>query len=140
VAGRRGRGFVPPILTLLDLIEEHRGALEYDWRNRFHLGLSAVPSPVMGWGEAWRLVQVLVQDPTSRIAAAVAGWEAPRSPEWMVLADMYDLRHQLAAQKKSITPYPRPWDKKRSTWGKATRSQRDIRAALAARGHVAAHH
>ncbi len=37
--GRRERG---GILRLLELIEEHRGALEFAWRARFGLPLTAV--------------------------------------------------------------------------------------------------
>lgn len=93
----------------------------------------------MGWGEAWRLMQLLLRDPSSRLAAAVAGWEAPRSPEWMILADLFDLTHRGLAGRKKITPYPRPWDKRR--FGNARkRSQGEIRAALRARGHGVALH
>jgi hypothetical protein len=32
-------------------------------------------------------------------------------------------------------PYPRPWDRRRTRFGKATRPQAEIIAALRARGH-----
>lgn len=124
----------PPILTLLDLAERHRGAIEYDWRTRFHIGWSTLPV-AMNWAEAWHLVQQLASDPSSSLAAALAGWEHPMSREAIVLADLYDLTHKVAAGKKKIKPYPRPWDKRRHRFGRATRPQADIRAALRARGH-----
>ena len=43
--GRHERGDAPPILTLLDLIEEHRPAFEYDWRTRFGCRFD-VPAPM----------------------------------------------------------------------------------------------
>lgn len=65
-----GGGEPPGILTLLELIEEHRSAFEYDWRTRFGLALAAVPE-VMDWGEAWRLTLELAREPESHVAAAI---------------------------------------------------------------------
>jgi len=104
--GRRRGG----ILGLLDLIDAHRGAFEYDWRTRFHLSLEVVPES-MGWDEALRLTQQLTLDPSSHVAAAVAGWAHPVSREWAVTADLFDLQHLVAAGKSKPKPYPRPWGK-----------------------------
>lgn len=128
------RGHDPPILTLLDLADEHRGAITYDWRTRFGVPWAAVPTE-MDWGEAWLLLQQVVLDPSSRLAAAVAGWEYPLSREGQIAIDHYDLAHKIAAGKKSITPYPRPWHRQRKRFGRATRPQAEIMAALRARGH-----
>jgi len=89
----------------------------------------------MGWGEAWRLLQLVTLDPSSRLAASIAGWEHPFSREAQILVDLYDLTHKIAAGKKKTQPYPRPWDKRHKRWGKATRPQAEIIAALQARGH-----
>jgi len=89
----------------------------------------------MSYAEGLRLVQVLATDPSSRIACALAGWDYPFSTEAKVLADLYDLTHKAAAGRRSTKPYPRPWDKKRTRYGRITRSQAEIRAALRARGY-----
>lgn len=133
--GRHERGDPPPILTLLDLFEEHRSAFEYDWRTRFHLPLDDVGHG-MSWGEGWRLTHELLNDVTSHVAAAAAGWPHPITREWAVLADVYDLLARVNSERKrKPKPYPRPWDKNKKRFGRATRPQSEIRAALRARGH-----
>lgn len=127
MAGRRGRGYVPPILTLLELIEEHRGAFEYDWRSRFHLR-AAFPE-VMGWGEAWRLTQLLLRDPSSQLAAALAGWQFPASREYLTLMDTFDLHHMLNA-KKMPEAMRRPWDVPPRRLGSAAMSPESMRVLL----------
>lgn len=89
----------------------------------------------MAWGEAWRLTRLLLTDPSSHVAASVAGWAHPWSREAFVLADLYDLTHQAHAQKRKPRPYRRPSDSSSKRFGRATRSQAEIRAALLARGH-----
>lgn len=81
-------------------------------------------------------MQVLTTDPSSHLAAAIAGWVHPVSREWLVLADLYDLTRKAAATRRTKDQrYPRPWEAPRRTrMGRATRPQREIRAALAARG------
>lgn len=112
VVARRERGVPPPILTLLDLIEEHRPAFEYDWRTRFGCRLD-IPDG-MSWGEAWRLMVVLADDPSSHVAASMAGWARPVSREWMILADLFDafVMANTDTKKHTPTPYPRPSDPK----------------------------
>ena len=99
------------ILGLLDLIEEHRAAVEYDFRSRFHLGLDAITVDV-GWGEAIRLVGILRADPSSALAAAMEGWDHPISREALILMDLFDLDMAVNAGKKKPKPYPRPWKQK----------------------------
>lgn len=41
----------------------------------------------------------------------MAGWDGPRSSEWLLLADLYDLQHASKA-KRTPKPYPRPIPKK----------------------------
>lgn len=91
----------------------------------------------MSWGEAWRLTTVLVNDPSSQVGAAIAGWDFPVTREWLLNADVYDLHVQVNTKKgRKPKPYPRPWpDKDKTRLGKATRPQSEIRAALEARGH-----
>src|SRR5690606_36817846 len=127
------RGGVGGILGLLDLIEEHRDAFDYDWRTRFGLSTDVIGTE-MDLREAWSLTRTLISDGTSRIGAAVAGWDRPWSPEAWALADIWDLLAQ-AYSKRKLQPYPRPNAPKPTRFGKATLPQHHIRAALAARGH-----
>lgn len=93
---------------LLDLIEEHRPALEYDWRTRFGLPLTCVGGDAMTFGEACRMVDQLARDPSSRTAASLAGWDHPWTWEAAVLADLFDVT-AAAWSSKPGKPYPRPW-------------------------------
>lgn len=106
------RGLRGGILGLLDLIEEHRDALAYDWRTRFHLPLSAIPDE-MAWDEALSLLRVLRSDPSSQFAAAVEGWSHPLSREAAVLMDVWDLEYAKSGSKKRES-YPRPFKTKGS--------------------------
>lgn len=86
----------------------------------------------MRWGEAYRLAHVLARDPSSAIAAAVAGWDHPFSREALLLADLYDLQHAAKARKRP-RPYPRPWgDKERTKRGTGRYSITQLKAVLAA--------
>lgn len=99
-----------------------------DWRARFGLALSDLPG-VMGWGEAYRLTLQLITDPSSHVAAAVAGWEYPATREALVLMDLYDAYAKATFSRPK--PYPRPWrneDKKRL--GKTALPQDKVRALL----------
>lgn len=100
------------IRWLLDLIEEHRPALEYDWRTRFGLPLTAVGTAAMSWGEACRLVGELAAEPSSHTAAALGGWSHPWSWEATAVADLWELTAGLHTAKGKESPdYPRPWPK-----------------------------
>ena len=93
----------------------------------------------MTWREAWKLTLALLGDPSSRVAASVAGWSEPWDREALILADLYDRFVEANTAKKDqgkIKPYPRPFDtreKQRSS--RPTVDQATIRAALAERGH-----
>lgn len=91
----------------------------------------------MTWGETWRLLGVLAEDPSSHTAAAIAGWAHPVTHEYLALADLFDAFVRANSRKgRHPRPYPRPWDaSRRKRFGRATRPQAEIRAALAARGH-----
>lgn len=90
----------------------------------------------MSWGEAWDLTSVLLQDPTSRVAVAVGGWEEPMSREAQILADIFDLTAGIHSGKRRPKPYPRPWDTDgRRKFGKTNRPTAEVVAILAARGH-----
>ena len=118
--GRHERGDAPPILTLLDLIEEHRPAFEYDWRTRFGCRFD-VPAQ-MSWGEAWRLTMELASDPSSHVAAGIYGWDHAVSYEWMLAANAYDafVSANSDPKKSRPAPYPRPWDEKPKAIGAGT--------------------
>ena len=93
----------------------------------------------MTWGEAVSLTSTLCQDPTSWVAASVGQWDHPRSWEWFLLADMYDLTHQIAWRSAGSKggrpkPYPRPGATVRRT--KASVSQEVVLAALREAGHT----
>lgn len=118
------------------MIDAHRGAFEYDWRTRFHLPLQAVGRR-MSWGEAYRLTQILVQDPSSHVAASLAGLEYPITRVDLVLRDLYDLTHAIAAGKKRPKPYPRPEVKKKRVQPDKSVTQDQIVAALRMAGHTA---
>lgn len=63
----------------------------------------------MPWSEAHRLTEILLNDPSSQIGAAVAGWQYPLSRGDLTLRDLYDLQHRSKAKRKP-KPLPRPWD------------------------------
>lgn len=76
----------------------------------------------MSWGEAWRLLGELMKDPSSHVAAAVAGWDHPVSREWIVAANTYDAFIQVNSDPKKPKPklHPRPWDVKPQAVGAGT--------------------
>lgn len=129
------------IAELLDLIEERRDALAYDWRTRFHLGLDAVPE-VMGWGEAVGHVRILRADPSSMLASAVEGWAFPISREALALYDIFDVTVQVNSDPKKGRPKPhsgRPYEidgrDKTRRGNAAGRTREQVIAILNAHGH-----
>lgn len=95
------------IWGLLGLIRDHRGAVEYDFRQRFGLGLRDIGDRLSA-SEAARLAVILRADPSSMIAAAIEGWGYPISRETTAILDLYDLEHAKASNK--ARPHPgRPW-------------------------------
>lgn len=102
-----GRGEAGGILGLLELIEEHRAALRYDWRARFGKSLDESLPDDIGWAEALDLVRILRHDPSSQLAASVEGWAHPLERTGWILADLIDVQGGKAMGKKWKT-YPRP--------------------------------
>lgn len=128
-AGHRRGG----IRGLIDLIDRHRSALEYDWRTRFGIGLRAIFTGEVTWREAVDLTRELLSDPSSHTAAAAHGWDEPWPRDAFILADLFDAHAQ--ANFKNPKPYPRPTTRGRQRSARPKVSQARIRAALAARGH-----
>ena len=95
------------IFGLLGLIRLHRGAVEYDLRARFGLGLRDVGQRVT-LSEVARLVVILRADPSSAIAAALEGWDYPISREALILLDHYDLDVRINSDSKKGRPKPHP--------------------------------
>ena len=114
------------------LLDEHRGAFEYDWRTRFGLGLDSLPAS-MDWGEAFRLTMVLAGDPSSQVCAALSGWKYPLAWSDIVFRDLYDLQHASKSKRKKPKPYPRPWDKEAKTHGQGTHLTPEQYRAIRAR-------
>lgn len=88
----------------------------------------------MTWGEAVRLARVLAGDPSSHVATALADIDAPRSREWLLLADTFDLLHTANAKRRP-PPYPRPGDKPRRHGDTAGRTPQEVLTILRAHGH-----
>lgn len=63
----------------------------------------------MLWGEACRLFNILALDPSTQVAATLAGWKFPATRTDLVMRDLFDLEFRKA--KKNPKAYPRPWDK-----------------------------
>lgn len=90
----------------------------------------------MSWRECWNLFLALRDDPSSRIAVALAGWDRAITREEMVGLDQLDTLRAVNWDKKHgpYKPLPRPWpDLNTTRIGKATRPQSEILAALAKR-------
>lgn len=94
------------IFGLLGLIRVHRGAVEYDLRHRFGLGLRDIGNRVT-IAEVARLITICRADPGSATAAAVEGWDFPISRESLALYDLYDLTVQAHSDTKKGRPKPR---------------------------------
>lgn len=125
------------------MIDEHRGAFEFDWRTRLHLSLEAVGAEI-SWFEAVRLFRVLERDPSTAVGAAMAQFDRPTSREALVLMDLYDLQVMFrwadgGKKGPKPKPYPRPWPERRTKRAKpdASLTQEEIVAALRAAGHTA---
>ena len=101
------------------------------------MSLADVLDGRMPWAETLALFRVLVNDPTSHIAAAIRGYLHPWSREAFVLADLYDLTVAAHSNGKGRSkPYPRPTDEPPKRIGDASLlTQAEILAALAERGH-----
>ena len=56
--------------------------------------------------EAARLAVILLADPSSALSAALQGWDHPISRESLILMDLFDLDHTVAAGGKKVKPHP----------------------------------
>lgn len=71
----------------------------------------------MSFGEAIRLVKMLLQDPSSAVAAAVAGWKYPIDRTTMAVLDLFDVTVMAHSDSKRGRPKPhgaRPFEPGRS--------------------------
>lgn len=107
------------------------------------MGMDRVPSE-MSWSEAFRLIKILRDDPSSALASALAGWDYPISREALLLADQFDLLHQANSDPKKSKPKPhpmRPWkqSKGRETERRGSKIEltpQEVAAALRQAGHT----
>lgn len=95
------------MIALIDAMDKHRGAFEYDWRTRFGLSLDCIPNE-MGWGEAFRMYEILSNDPSSHVCAAQIGWDYPLGRSETIALHQFDMING-ALQGKKAKPYPHPW-------------------------------
>lgn len=118
------------IFWLLELIEEHRGVLARDFREKFGLSVFELGVTVR-WDEAFHLAVELHRDASSWLCAALHGWDRPLHPLEPVLADLYDMGNQKFV-KQRVKQYPRPWATKARLGGRSgrKRSAGEVRALL----------
>lgn len=114
---------------LLDLADEHRGAFEYDWRCRF--GVRFDPPSTTDWGESSRLLSVLVCDPSSAVAAAVAGWAHPVTREWVALKAVHDRYVDGTFKAPRALHLAAPWDPEPTRHGRTDLTREQVLEILA---------
>jgi hypothetical protein len=78
--------------------------------------------------EASLLVQILFQDSSSWLQAAVNEWKFPASPEWIMLVQNFDA-FVAANSKTRPKRTPMPWEYPK-VMGKPTISQHEVRKIL----------
>ncbi len=124
-----GRHQAGGILTVLQIIEDHKAAFVYDFRHRFSYGLEDIGT-TLPWNEVLLLLSVLLRDPTSWLQTSVAKWHHPVSYEWATNAAVYDLLAQVHSKRKP-KPYPRPWATGAGKSGRKGSTRKDAREILA---------
>lgn len=92
------------IARLLDVIEEHRAALRFDFRDRFGLSLDDAGDGYT-FGEALDLVRELVDEQGTRSHAAVRGWAYALSTTNQTLQHLLEL---YAAVHRDTKKQPKP--------------------------------
>lgn len=117
------------ILTVLEVIQNHRAAFVYDFRHRFGVGLDDLGESIP-WSEVLLILTVLLRDPTSWLHTSVAKWHHPISFEWTVGVATYDLLAQVYSKRKP-KPYPRPWKTGAGQGGRKGTIRKDAREILA---------
>lgn len=119
------RCFCGGIVWLLELAESHPSEIRADFRSRFHISWDDVGRSV-SYSEALHLVAVLLRDSSSWLQAAKHGWKYPVSQEWMLLAELFDLTHQINS-KNRVKPLTRPWPSPNAKRvGKVQHSRADV--------------
>jgi hypothetical protein len=94
----------------------------------------------MSWREAIDLTGELATDPSSHVAAAVAGWQFPASREWLALKVMADNYTSVKTSRRGakLHQLPDPSDKPKRHVGTAAMSTTDLQAVLASHRSQAA--
>lgn len=89
----------------------------------------------MSWGEAIRLTEILLVDPSSMLAAVREQWKYPVTRAEAVLMDLYDLEHRVNSRTKP-QPYQRPWEtRQKRQRGKTDMTRQQVVAVLNQFGH-----
>ncbi len=78
------------IVRLLDVVEEHRAALRFDFRDRFGLSLDDAGDGYT-FGEAIDLTLELLDEQGTRSHAAVRGWSYPLSWSSQMLQHLVEI-------------------------------------------------
>lgn len=107
------------------------------------MGLDQVPGQ-MSWSEAFRLIKILRDDPSSALASALAGWAYPISREALLLADQFDLLHEANSDPKKAKPKPHPMRPWKASGGRKTErrgekialTREEVAEALRQAGHT----
>lgn len=99
------------ILRLLDFVEEHRGALRFDFRDRFQLGLDDI-GDAFTYAEAGDLVDGLRETLGTRTHAAAARWAYPMTQAEIaaqgLLLAFTNVNRDPKAHPRPLT-FPWPW-------------------------------
>lgn len=122
------------ILALVELIEKHPIESARDFREKFHLSVDAIGVD-FSYREGFLLTQSLMQDPSSWLLAAEAGWDQPVSREWILIANHFDLVHGLASKRRPKA-YPRPWREAQKKTYKPTRPMSAVEVTALLRPEV----
>lgn len=99
------------IVRLLDVVEEHRAALRFDFRDRFGLSLDDAGDGYT-FGEAIDLALELLDEQGTRSHAAVRGWAyALSTTEQMLqhLVEMYAAWHRDTKKQPQPVTFGWPW-------------------------------
>ena len=126
------------IVRLLDVVEEHRAALRFDFRDRFGLSLDDAGDSYT-FAEAIDLVLELLDEQGTRSHAAVRGWSYPLSWSSQMLqqmVEMYAAAHRDTKQQPKPLSLGWPWPRQSDVTDEeheALKQQLIARSALAGR-------
>jgi hypothetical protein len=86
----------------------------------------------MSWGEALNLTRVLANDPSSQVAAGLAGWQFAVSREWLALKAMADNYVSVKTSKRGarLVALLDPAEKPTRRVGTASMSSSELQAVL----------